>query len=97
MLVEFWGTLGKFYSEIRTKRLEIRENIIVLFNIAYIKIAFTDTEISKILRISSRLGGKLGGPEEILRTDRIQRLKIHRGSILTCKVHFTFFLWACVI
>ena len=38
----------KFYSEIRTKRLEIRENIIVLFNIAYITIAFTDTEISKI-------------------------------------------------
>ena len=33
-LVEFWGTLGKFDSEIRTKRLEIRENIIVLFNIA---------------------------------------------------------------
>ena len=32
--MEFWGTLGKFYSETRTKQLEIGENIIVLFNIA---------------------------------------------------------------
>ena len=43
-------------------RLEIRVNIIVLFNIALIKIAFTDTDIYKISRISPRLG-------EILRPD----------------------------
>ena len=67
--MEFWDTLGKFYSETRSKRLEIRENIIVLFNIAEIKIAFTDTEISKILRISRRLGENWGGPGEILRPD----------------------------
>ena len=60
--MEFGGTLEKFYSEIRTMRLEIRVNIIVLFNIALIKIAFTDTDIYKISRISPRLG-------EILRPD----------------------------
>ena len=48
------------------------------------KIAFTDTEISKISRISPRLGEYWGVQGEFWDWVSIQRLKIHRGSILTC-------------